>query len=409
MKIKMSSEIRQKKNIVLWGIILGMFVFQMVLEEILPIANMFDEAMALLCVPLAGLDFFWNKSKSHGKMDRTKQLQFVLLFMFLGTGLFSNIWYQYQPLWVVTVSAILSTKFFMILLTAGYLWKIFPLDLEQEEGIVCILSAIWFLYTVLAYLFPEVLVRPQAWDICAKASLLFALLVFCEHKRVWIGRICILGMLLLLLLSGKEKAYGSILIFIILYYLVVHRKVQTKIRYILYMAVPIALLAWDKIYYYYVVGQGRFAKSVMSAIAFRIAKDYFPLGTGFGTFGSTYAAKQYSPVYGLYGIAEHPELGEETRNYLTDQFWPLLLGENGVLGTILYLGLILVLFLQIQRVYYYNKKKYLLLIYLLVFMLMTTFTETGFMQPMVMIYAFVMGILLEEYEEKRNQKMKYFE
>lgn len=409
MGIKMIRNIGQKKNTILWGIILGVLVFQMVLEEMLPIANVFDECLALLCMPLAGLDFFWHKGTSHGRVDRTKRLQFVLLFLFLGTGLFSNIWYRYQPLWVVMVSAILSTKFFMILLTAGYLWKIFPIDLEQEEEIVCILSTIWFLYTALAYLFPEVLVRPQAWDICAKASLLFALLVFCEHKKVWLNRICILCMLLLLLFSGKEKAYGSILVFIILYYLVVHKKVQTKIRYILYMAVPIALLAWDKIYYYYVVGQGRFAKSVMSATAFQIVKDYFPFGTGFGTFGSTYAAKQYSPVYDLYGIAEHPELGEKTRDYLTDQFWPLLLGENGVVGTILYVGLILVLFLQIQRVYYYNKKKYMLLIYLLVFMLMTTFTETGFMQPMVMIYAFVMGILLEEYEEKRSQKMKYFE
>ena len=44
-----------------------------------------------------------------------------------------------------------------------------------------------------------------------------------------------------------------------------------------------------------------------------------------------------------------------------------------------------------------------------VFMMMTTFTEAGFMQPMVMVFAYVMGMLLEEYEEKRKQKMKYFE
>jgi len=79
------------------------------------------------------------------------------------------------------------------------------------------------------------------------------------------------------------------------------------------------------------------------------------------------------------------------------------------LGTVLYCGLILILFVQIQRVFYYNKRKYCLLLFMFVFMLMTTFTEAGFMQPMVMVFAFVMGIVLEEYEEKRREKMKYFE
>ena len=216
-------------------------------------------------------------------------------------------------------------------------------------------------------------------------------------------------MIVMLILCGKEKAYGAIIAFAVLYYLIVKRKVQTKVRYFLYLAVPIFLLAWDKIYYYYVEGHGRFAKSLMTGSALQIALDYFPIGTGFGTFGSTYAKQYYSPVYMIYGLADHPELGENSRLYLTDQFWPILLGENGVLGTIIYCGLLLLLFAQIQRVFYYQKKKYFLLIYLYVFLLMTTFSEAGFMQPMVMIYAVVMGILLEEYEEKRSQKMQYFE
>jgi len=191
--------------------------------------------------------------------------------------------------------------------------------------------------------------------------------------------------------------------------LIVHKKIQTKVRYILYMAIPIAILAWDKIYYYYVQGNGRFAKSIMTSTSIQIAKDYFPIGTGFGTFGSNYAKEVYSPVYYMYGIAEHAELGADSRRYLTDVFWPILFGETGVLGTILYCSLMILLFVQIQRVFFYNKKNYFLLIFMFVFMLMTTFTEAGFMQPMVMVFAFVMGIILQEYEEKRKQKMKYFE
>ena len=86
----------------------------------------------------------------------------------------------------------------------------------------------------------------------------------------------------------------------------------------------------------------------------------------------------------------------QSKLYLTDLFWPILFGETGALGTIVYCALIVLLFMQIQRVYFYDRKKYFLLLYMFVFMLMTTFSEAGFMQPMVMVVAFVMGTVLEE-------------
>ena len=389
--------------------LLGLFIFHGVLENVIHPLIYFDEIIALLCFPLAIYDYLKNKNKKEGKSTKTKRAELGLLLTFLLCGLTGNLLYQFQPLWVVGVSAILAAKFFMILISAGYIQKFLQINLEEQEDVVQGLSVAWFSYYTLSLMIPNVLAAPEAWDICAKSSLLFALLVFCKHKRIWLYRISLLMMVAMLAFSGKEKAYGAILVFGLFYYLIVHKKMQTKIQYILYMAIPVMILAWDKIYYYYVEGHGRYAKSIMTGTSLQIAKDYFPIGTGFGTFGSTYAKQVYSPVYTLYGIADNPELGIESKQYLTDLFWPILFGETGVIGTLLYVGLIVLLFIQIQRVFYYNKRKYFLLIYMFVFMLMTTFTEAGFMQPMVMVFAFVMGIVLEEYEEKRKEKMKYFE
>lgn len=400
---------QRKSGRFFWTIILGLFIFHGVLEDTFPAVNVFDECIGALCFPLAAFDFLKTRKNQITKHTQNRRMQLILLLLFLVFGLLGNIVYHYQPVWIAGVSAVLSTKFFMILLSAGYLQKYIPIKLEEQEKMVEALSLLWFCYYFASYLFPSYLKTPEAWDVCAKSALLFALLIFCEHKKIWFYRVCMILMIVMLILCGKEKAYGAIIAFAVLYYLIVKRKVQTKVRYFLYLAVPIFLLAWDKIYYYYVEGHGRFAKSLMTGSALQIALDYFPIGTGFGTFGSTYAKQYYSPVYMIYGLADHPELGENSRLYLTDQFWPILLGENGVLGTIIYCGLLLLLFAQIQRVFYYQKKKYFLLIYLYVFLLMTTFSEAGFMQPMVMIYAVVMGILLEEYEEKRSQKMQYFE
>ncbi|MGN0288623.1 MAG: O-antigen ligase family protein [Lachnospiraceae bacterium] len=399
----------QKPTTVVWTLLLVGFIFHGVLENSLDFVKIFDEIVALLCFPFAAYDYFTNKREKGIRLTKTRRMELGLLLTFLLCGLAGNILYRFQPLWVVLVSAVLAAKFFMILLTAGYIQKFLKVDMEKQEDTIQILSILWFGYYMLSLLLPQYFEAPEAWDICAKSSLLFALLIFSTHKRIYRYRLCLMMMLVMLVLSGKEKAYGAIFVLGLFYYLIVHKKVQTKIRYILYMAIPVAVLAWDKIYYYYVQGYGRYAKSIMTSTSLQIAKDYFPIGTGFGTFGSTYAREVYSPVYFLYGIADNPELGIESRQYLTDLFWPILFGETGVLGTIFYCGLILLLFIQIQRVFYYNKKKYFLLIFMFVFMMMTTFTEAGFMQPMVMVFAYVMGMLLEEYEEKRKQKMKYFE
>ena len=392
-----------------WILLFGIFIFHGVLEDVVPIFKIFDECIAILCFPLALIDYVKTKGKMGTRLAKTKRIELGLLVAFLLCGLAGNVLYRYQPLWVVAASAVLASKFFMILLSAGYLQKYLKIDWEEQELPVEILSIIWFGYYVLSMGLPEVCVRPEAWDVCAKSSLLFALLIFCNHKNVWLYRISLVLNVILLVLSGKEKAYGAMLIFAVLYYLIVKKKVQTKVRYIIYMAVPIFLLAWDKIYYYYVEGQNKYPKSIMTNVSLKIAKDYFPIGTGFGTFGSTYAKNNYSPVYYLYGIAENNVLGAESKKYLTDVFWPILFGEAGILGTLIYCGLILILFVQIQRVYFYHKKKYMLLVFMFIYMLMTTFSEAGFMQPMVMVFAFVMGMLLEEYEEKRNHKMRYFE
>ena len=393
----------------IWTLLLGILIFHGVLEDMIPILKIFDECIALLCFPLALIDYIKTKGNKATRLAKSRRIELALLVAFLLCGLTGNILYKFQPAWVVVASAVLAAKFFMILLSAGYIQKYLQINLQEQEFSIEILSLLWFGYYTLSLALPEWFVRPEAWDICAKSALLFALLIFCNHKRIWLYRISLLLMITMLVLCGKEKAYGAMLVFVVLYYVIVHKKVQTKVRYILYMAVPVALLAWDKIYLYYIQGQAKYPKSLMTNASLNIAKDYFPIGTGFGTFGSTYAASHYSPVYYLYGIAENNYMNEETKMYLKDVFWPILFGETGILGTIIYCGLILILFVQIQRVYYYDKKKYMLLIFMFVYMLITTFSEAGFMQPMVMVFAFVMGTLLEEYEEKRSYKMRYFE
>ena len=70
-----------------------------------------------------------------------------------------------------------------------------------------------------------------------------------------------------------------------------------------------------------------------------ILTDYFPFGSGFGSFGSEAAARYYSPLYYKYEIDSVYGLSPldygTSSNFLVDAFYPVL-SEFGIIGIILY-------------------------------------------------------------------------
>jgi len=70
-----------------------------------------------------------------------------------------------------------------------------------------------------------------------------------------------------------------------------------------------------------------------------IAKDYFPFGVGFGMYASPTSRQTESPVYWMYGIDRVYGLDfiHDGGRFMCDSFWPMLLGETGILGTIIYI------------------------------------------------------------------------
>jgi len=76
-----------------------------------------------------------------------------------------------------------------------------------------------------------------------------------------------------------------------------------------------------------------------------IGRDQFPLGAGLGRYGSHMSWEEYSPVYGQYGLDQVPGLQPTDGSAVTDTFWPMLLGETGIVGMIAYgvfIGVLLV-------------------------------------------------------------------
>jgi hypothetical protein len=80
----------------------------------------------------------------------------------------------------------------------------------------------------------------------------------------------------------------------------------------------------------------------MYIASFNINKDFFPIGSGLGTFGSLASITSgYSKVYYDYGVSDIGRNSAEDvlngHHTLLDTYWPHIIGELGLLGTIFFL------------------------------------------------------------------------
>jgi hypothetical protein len=80
-----------------------------------------------------------------------------------------------------------------------------------------------------------------------------------------------------------------------------------------------------------------------------IARDHLPLGGGLGRYGSWISREQYSDLYYQYGLSRIYGLSPQNPQFVTDTFWPQILGETGVLGMAGYVVFLVVVGIQLWR------------------------------------------------------------
>ncbi len=153
-------------------------------------------------------------------------------------------------------------------------------------------------------------------------------------------------------------------------------------------------------------------RTVFYRTALDLAGKRFPLGVGFGRFGGEIAARYYSPVYREYGFSRIHGLWPEGR-FLTDTFWPMVLGELGAIGFGFYLGLCFYIFLLLRKAYRALESPYakaFVLGTLMVFIegLVESVAEPVFVKPPAAYFIFAaVGVswsLMARAEEFANQK-----
>ena len=142
--------------------------------------------------------------------------------------------------------------------------------------------------------------------------------------------------LILVISTLKAQSLFFITFFVFLSILTNKRKSEIKIRTIVvisffsfFSVVPAVLNYFHTSVYS--------PRQVLMSGGINLFKQYFPFGSGFATFGSTVASKNYSPIYLNFGYASLYGMGlDGNKSFLSDNFFAELIGELVLIGILIF-------------------------------------------------------------------------
>ena len=183
-------------------------------------------------------------------------------------------------------------------------------------------------------------------------------------------------------------------------------KFTLSIKYIIAILILIIFsiyINWTKFSLYFFAGEeDGIARTTFYYTAIKILADYFPLGSGLGSFGSEAAARYYSPLYYKYGVDSvygmSPLDYGESSNFLVDTFYPIL-AEFGVIGIILYIIFWMKRWNAANILFNHN---YRIFLFLFLLMIIENIAKSAFIYPISVSIMMLLGLT---YSDSNNIKI----
>lgn len=226
-------------------------------------------------------------------------------------------------------------------------WMMAPQFSPKQQKRIKWVMLLSFIGYLIAFKVKPELVTPYS----GRESAAFGQLALCcamiyylfSKQTTWNRNIAIIIMLLGLV-SGKSKYFGECVCFIALVMFVKSKinftSVSTLLK-VVALGVVVLFFTWTKFNAYYVEGFQEDAQEMARPITYQtgmkiLFHDYVPFGSGLGSFGTSAAAKEYSPIYYKYHLDEVWGLDPSNPMFLADAFYPTL-AEFGIVGLFFFL------------------------------------------------------------------------
>lgn len=207
---------------------------------------------------------------------------------------------------------------------------------------------------------------------------------------------------LVMLLTLRANALGAIVVLITLS-LFFGKKFKISLKNLIPVALFGVIAGWTSINRYLI--QDDTPRAIMLRNSFSLAKSYFPFGAGLGTYGSDIAFKFYSPLYYNFGYDKIWVLAPVVGTVANDNFWPMMLGQFGVSGTILFFG-ILILQLNFILKNFKDIRLRSIAIVIFAYIFMKSMGEAVYTAEFSLLPYMIIGFLFRPYNPVNENKKK---
>ena len=220
-----------------------------------------------------------------------------------------------------------------------------------------------------------------------------------ENKKIdecviWIA-------LALAVLTLRGKAIAATIAIVVMYVTLFVIKKHAKVIGILGGAAAALMAGWDQFAFYFgAAAQARddFIRAKLLRDSITLANDFFPLGTGYGTFGSNIAAEHYSPLYVAMGYSALPGASRENNSLLSDSFWPIIIAQFGWMGLLLFVCFLIGLIRKIFELYKINRYLFWAGISAIAYEIIASTAESAFFHPVAIPLFCVLGLIINSGE-----------
>ena len=391
---------------VLFVCLLYQFIFQDWLQRMMPPFQYFDEMFAASSIPIA----MW---RGRGLKLRIIKNSFLLpLVIFMAAGLAGSLINRFQPAGNTMSDLFLNLKFWLAIYVGYHVFGGMNLGIYADRiyrhcSFIVFIYISFFLIALIATIFSiewvsvfsdrrygfNSIVLFYSHPSMLSASCLFLLsVVFALKGHISKGSWCIAVLIFFAVGSLRTKDIAACASFFTLYVFIFIFKRKFTLKYILILLPLIILIGWHQIEFYFVEIEMS-ARNQLTVRSFNIARDFFPFGTGFATYGSAFSTNPYSPVYWMYSLNTVHGLMPYSHSFVSDTFWPMILGQTGFIGLAAYVVLFYRLFRRIQTIDY-NSYLYVSALFIFFYMAISSTSSSAFVHYSAVSFAFITGVLL---------------
>ena len=376
-------------------------IFQNVLENYFNVFGILDEAMSAVIVIIAIINILSSRKKYVICKNNKKILVSVLALIII--GVIGNLKTDYQTIIPALKDAVCVFK--------GIITYVFiPLclsNLKLDEYLTIInnhlkiITGLVFLTVVgnlLFDIFPyyEIRFGIKSQQIffthptyLASFSVIIIILLSVNLREHEENKKYIILMLLVLASTLRFKSIAFIPIYMYLYYIVFKKQRKLQLLDVGILCVLGGVFAISQVMEYF--NNPDWARNVLTMNSLNIAKDNFPIGTGFGTYASWVSGESYSNIYYDYNISTTWGISPDFYEFIADTFWPMIIGQFGVLGLGIYIYILLRIYKNIinndNLDYYFGQ------ILALLYLIILSIAEASFSGPIVVVYMALIAVL----------------